>query len=368
MSTAADWVCLPDEASGHHYYANLVTGETQWERPAVLDAAAEAPAPPEASEPVAAPAEASAPVAAPAEAKLTRGASTWQPLVDEASGYTYYYNPATNETTWVLPADDEDEDDEEDDAGAAEPEVELVAPVAESDREAAREQQRATKRLKLLEEILTTERAYVQSLGTLKKVYLDPLRMVADTPKGAIFSHADLDGIFVNIDTIALVNAKFLEELELEHANWPRVSYGPIIARAAKQFKGCYARYVNAFDEVDRVWRCAAGSRAGWGTGSRQCQWLRGSQAPHALAQGQGARPRGPARARRGYARGRGGRERGGFGSHRRSVGPPARARPGPRGNKWALYPHYRSDRRNSKSNVPHAHVHGYYASTQMSN
>jgi hypothetical protein len=94
----------------------------------------------------------------------------------------------------------------------------------------------------------------------LKKVYLDPLRMIADT-KCAIFTHADLDQIFGNVDIIAMVNGKFLEELEAEHAKWPAVNYGAILGSFAKQFKGCYARYCNNFDHVDEHLKKLARSR-----------------------------------------------------------------------------------------------------------
>ena len=65
----------------------------------------------------------------------------------------------------------------------------------------AKAAKRAARRLKILEEILISERTYVQALSTLRKVYLVPLRMVADAQgKGQIFSHEDLDAVFINID------------------------------------------------------------------------------------------------------------------------------------------------------------------------
>ena len=52
---------------------------------------------------------------------------------------------------------------------------------------------------------------HVDALRVLAKVYVDPLRMVADAPKGVIFSHKDLDAIFLNITVIIKVNENFLE-------------------------------------------------------------------------------------------------------------------------------------------------------------
>ena len=61
------------------------------------------------------------------------------------------------------------------------------------------------------DEVLASE-----ALQTLKKVYLDPLRMVADAPRGVIFTHEELDAIFLNVDVITKVNDKFLGELLAE--------------------------------------------------------------------------------------------------------------------------------------------------------
>jgi hypothetical protein len=40
MATFTEWVYLPADDSDDpmHYYANLTTGESQWDRPRVLDA------------------------------------------------------------------------------------------------------------------------------------------------------------------------------------------------------------------------------------------------------------------------------------------------------------------------------------------
>jgi hypothetical protein len=228
-SSAADWAYVPDAQSGAYYYANLATGETTWERPAVLDT----------------PGASSSSTAAPkSRTKSTRRGSVkkeagkWVEFMDETQGLPYYYNEATGESVWVLPAsDDEDED------------MDGEAPVEDSEEVKAAEKRakRAEHRVRVLGEIVSTEQSYVDSLHTLKKVYLDPLRMVADSPKGAIFSHADLDAIFLNVDTISKVNDKFLEELE--RAGKERTAEA--FKGFAKKFRGCYTRYVNNFDEAE---------------------------------------------------------------------------------------------------------------------
>eukprot|EP00965_Chrysotila_dentata_P134572 4451394-Pleurochrysis_carterae.AAC.1 len=54
----------------------------------------------------------------------------------------------------------------------------------------------------------------------------------------------------------AQINSIFLRELEAEHAlslaDGRAVRYGPIIFKAAKQFRGCYTRYVNNYDQAER--------------------------------------------------------------------------------------------------------------------
>jgi len=69
--------------------------------------------------------------------------------------------------------------------------------------------------------------------------------MVADVPKAAIFTHDDLDAIFLNIEVITKVNDKFLGELQ------SGVQPVEAISAAAKKFKGCYTRYVNNFDSAE---------------------------------------------------------------------------------------------------------------------
>jgi hypothetical protein len=63
-----------DEVTGHSYWVNVATGESQWMRPAasMLE-------------------------------KSEQKASVWNEVVDEVSGCSYYVNLATGESTWVVP-------------------------------------------------------------------------------------------------------------------------------------------------------------------------------------------------------------------------------------------------------------------------
>lgn len=257
-----DWVYLPDPSTGSHYYANLTTGATTWERPAEIDggmptggggggSASSAVA---VSFAVGSGSRETTRVADGRKSKPGRKSTTpakWVEYMDETQGIPYYYNEMTGESTWVLPADDDDDDDWEE---------EELAPADAADEEAKRKEKAAAHRLKILEEILSTEQTYVSALHVCKKVYLDPLRMVADVPKAAIFTHDDLDAIFLNLDVITKVNDKFLEELKAEQANWPHVKYADLFRVFSKQFKGCYTRYVNNFDAAEAKLRAIRAS------------------------------------------------------------------------------------------------------------
>ena len=67
-------------------------------------------------------------------------------------------------------------------------------------------QKKQHQRAMAIEEVLQTERRYVEVLRTIENVYVVPLHMVADQPRGAIFTHADIDQIFKNVLTISKLN------------------------------------------------------------------------------------------------------------------------------------------------------------------
>ena len=256
-SAAADaWVYLTDADTGVSYYANEVTRETSWTAPSELKN-----------------------LLAPC-VKLPNG---WFQYEDTATGRFYYYHKHTKESTWTMPDEarptpeserdavvfeagmsaepegmgEEDEDDgsvdEPDEMGSDDGEKPGMLEAYRSAR-ASISEKRLARRPKILEEILLSERTYVQALSTLQRVYLVPLRTVADMPagKGQIFDHTDLDTVFVNIELIIKVNQDFLRELEAElqlrGGDWAAVRFGEILQRAVKQFKGCYTRYVLSFD------------------------------------------------------------------------------------------------------------------------
>ena len=83
-----NWVAMTDAATGHAYYANTVTGVSQWEQP-TLELA------PTASEPIVS-------VATPVPAAIQ---AEWLTEIDTKTGKTYYVNTATGISQWEKPAD-----------------------------------------------------------------------------------------------------------------------------------------------------------------------------------------------------------------------------------------------------------------------
>ena len=212
------WVLLTDAATGLSYYANTETKETSWEVPAALGG----------SDGMACP-----------YVRLENG---WFQYSDDQTGRAYYYNVHTRATEWARPpeararkgsieddyvSDDESAppptppgalqsskmgDDDDDDIDGAEDDVivrhhSLVRETADGDprleagpeedgatqeAEAARlslkeafkaaekSARRKANRVNNLKEFVKSERTYVDKLHVLEKVFVDPLRMVAD--------------------------------------------------------------------------------------------------------------------------------------------------------------------------------------------
>ncbi|CAJ1954685.1 unnamed protein product [Cylindrotheca closterium] len=110
----SDWVEAVDESTGQTYYYNTVTQETAWERPPMASDGQEKDA-----------GDADEAEYSTAEDDQTDGVvddstpttedempADWIEAVDESSGQTYYYNTATQETSWEKPLTTSDARDE----------------------------------------------------------------------------------------------------------------------------------------------------------------------------------------------------------------------------------------------------------------
>lgn len=87
------WSKTKDPDTGNWLYVNQWTQQTQWTRPAAMDAGRQAVSRPPGI----------------AAAGTAGGASSWVPKKDATSGKIYYYNPFTLKTQWERPEDLADE-------------------------------------------------------------------------------------------------------------------------------------------------------------------------------------------------------------------------------------------------------------------
>jgi RhoGEF domain len=84
-----------------------------------------------------------------------------------------------------------------------------------------RQAKRIFKRNKVFEEIVSTERTYVDNLRLLCKLYVFPLREAADNKSGAVvLPRETVNELFSNIHLIENLNTRFLTELEELQSNW----------------------------------------------------------------------------------------------------------------------------------------------------
>eukprot|EP01105_Mastigella_eilhardi_P008942 TRINITY_DN2141_c1_g1_i1.p1 TRINITY_DN2141_c1_g1~~TRINITY_DN2141_c1_g1_i1.p1 ORF type:complete len:793 (-),score=219.14 TRINITY_DN2141_c1_g1_i1:1152-3464(-) len=78
----------------------------------------------------------------------------------------------------------------------------------------------ARQRLRVVNELLTTERTYVGLLNILLKHYYVPLKLASDSPTAAILTDQDLGAIFSNLPDFAKLNQQLLKELEQRVPNF----------------------------------------------------------------------------------------------------------------------------------------------------
>ena len=125
--------------------------------------------------------------------------------------------------------------------GAEDESAAQAAAAAEADAAVAAHK-REKKRTRVIEELIASEKSYVASLQILVRVYIAPLRAVADAAadRGRIFSHEDLDLIFLNVELLLKVNGDFLAELEALEG--PARGYAGRAFESARSARRCSAR------------------------------------------------------------------------------------------------------------------------------
>lgn len=80
----------------------------------------------------------------------------------------------------------------------------------------------------VVDEVLSTEQSYVDSLGTLVLLMRKPL-MAASMSSKPILNAQQIETLFSNVNMIYDVNKRFLDELEIRIRNWESVTSRPSI-------------------------------------------------------------------------------------------------------------------------------------------
>jgi len=111
-----------------------------------------------------------------------------------------------------------------------------------------------TKRRPVANEIVSTEEAYVASLQVLIDLYLVPLRELSLT-SDAILTPAEINTLFRNIESIALLHLKFLADMQARRNEWqdaPTQCIADLFLNFAPFFK-TYTAYVNDHDDATEI-------------------------------------------------------------------------------------------------------------------
>ncbi|CCL98268.1 uncharacterized protein FIBRA_00262 [Fibroporia radiculosa] len=106
----------------------------------------------------------------------------------------------------------------------------------------------------ILNELVATERSYVNRLKTLKNDYADPLRMFARSKDTAILPPYEAKTLFGNIDNLLPVNEAFLGDLEkMSLPGGPGV--GDVALKHFKQLRGFehYKQYYSKREEAQAI-------------------------------------------------------------------------------------------------------------------
>lgn len=112
---------------------------------------------------------------------------------------------------------------------------------------------KAAFREKVVRELLSTEKSYVDNLNICISTFLTPLDEAAKSPKTTIISTEDVKSIFSVLVIIRNFNAKMLGELEarIGSSKWgPNGCVGDILFNNISDFLKVYTKYVQNFDSA----------------------------------------------------------------------------------------------------------------------
>eukprot|EP00808_Paulinella_micropora_P015437 g60253.t1 len=109
-------------------------------------------------------------------------------------------------------------------------------------------------RVRVFEEIVATEKTYVEQLRAIKDLYVTPLQKeLAENPKKPILSKEEVDVLFRNVVSIQDLHQKFLKELEKTAKHFgPETKLSPLFIDFSPYFK-TYTFFVNRHDDAVSV-------------------------------------------------------------------------------------------------------------------
>lgn len=112
----------------------------------------------------------------------------------------------------------------------------------------------------LVNELVTTERTYVQRLRLLKELYADPLRSYARSKDTAIIPAYEAKVLFGNIDQLLPANEAFLRDLEqMSTPSGPRTvgGVGDVALHHFGKLKtfDCYRQYYHKREEAQAIFK-----------------------------------------------------------------------------------------------------------------
>jgi hypothetical protein len=107
-------------------------------------------------------------------------------------------------------------------------------------------------RLRLLKEVIATERSYVTFLSQLILEYYTPLK--TNDKKNNYFDEKEFQDVFSNIEEIKRVNSVFLKELEKEYKKFPMAYLGNVFKNNANEFR-IYTKYVNNYPNATETFK-----------------------------------------------------------------------------------------------------------------
>jgi len=109
------------------------------------------------------------------------------------------------------------------------------------------EAEKASYRFKIINEILDTEKSYVNYLVSIDEFYIEPLTLFSNSEE-PIITKEDIQKIFLNIKEIKDTNIQFFIELEKRVENWDITKkLGDLFETFVPQFQRAYTHYLEHY-------------------------------------------------------------------------------------------------------------------------